>query len=170
MDLNRTLLLQILHDMEDFARLKGLTCSPIYLLGGSGCIVGGYINRATTDFDIMDMNYPDSAGRLFRMLGETDYLDYYLTTVAYDFRDRAIKLGEFQYLDIYVLSKEDIIVSKIGRYSNKDVEDIKSLLSDGIKSFVNRLIENVLKREDIISRVKGQFLKNVEVFRREFNV
>ena len=170
MNLSKNLLLQILHDMEDFARLKGLTCSPIYILGGSGCIVGGYINRATTDFDIMDMNYPASAGRIFRILGETDYLDYYLTTVPDDFIERAVKINEFQHLDIYVLSREDIIVSKIGRYSNKDVEDIKSLLSDGIKPFVNRLIENVLKREDISSRVKGQFIKNVEAFRREFNV
>ena len=31
--------------------LKGIDYSPIYLLGGSGCIIGGYLSRATTDFD-----------------------------------------------------------------------------------------------------------------------
>lgn len=170
MDLNRSLLMQILHDMEDFARLKNLPGFPIYILGGSGCIVGGYISRATTDFDLLDFNYPSSAGRIFRMLGEADYLDYYLTTIPNDFKDRAVKLDEFAYLDIYVLSREDIIVSKIGRYSKKDVEDIKGMLTDDIKPSVNRIIDSVTARNDISSRVKEQFKKNAAIFRREFNV
>ena len=160
----------MLHDMEDFARLKGLTCSRIYLLGGSGCIVGGYLNRATTDIDIIDMNYPASAGRLFRMLGDMDYLDIYLTTIPNDFYKRAMKLHEFQYLEIYVLSAEDIIVSKIGRLSEKDREDIQALLTDDNKELVMKLAESVIERENISDIVKERFLRNMEVFREEFDV
>jgi hypothetical protein len=169
-NLNKSLLLQILHDMEDFARIKGLTCPPIFLAGGSGCIIGGYINRATMDFDLLDMNYTASVGRLFRMLGEVDYLDFFLTTIPNDFIERAVKLGEFQYLDIYVLSKEDIVVSKIGRYSGKDIEDIKAILTEELKPAVDRLIKSVLNRNDISDRVKNKFISNALKFRRDFHV
>jgi hypothetical protein len=43
MDKNREILFEILHDMEDFAQLKNIDYPPIYLLGGSGCIVAGYL-------------------------------------------------------------------------------------------------------------------------------
>ena len=79
---NRDALIEMLQDMEVLARINGLKCAPIYLLGGSGCILGKYIDRATTDFDIIDMNYPANAGRIFRPLGEMDYLDIYTTTIA----------------------------------------------------------------------------------------
>ena len=167
---NRAMLIEILHDMEDFAKLKGLKCPPIYLLGGSGCIAGGYINRATTDFDILNMDYPAYAGRIFRLLGETDYLDMDLTTIAAGFENRAIKLEEYKYLDIYVLSKEDIIVTKIGRYSEKDIQDIEELIKSSDKTLILDLIDKVNQRTDIGKKIKEEFIKNVTVFRRQFIV
>jgi len=166
----RDMLIEILHDMEDFAELKGLKCPPIYLLGGSGCIVGGYLNRATTDFDILNMEYPAYVGRIFRILGEADYLELDLTTIAAGFENRSKKLEEFKHLDIFVLSKEDIIVTKIGRYSVKDVQDIEDLIKSSDNVLILDLINRVSQRTDIGKKVKEEFLKNVTVFRRQFNV
>ena len=160
----------ILHDMEDFAKLKELSCPPIYLLGGSGCIIGGYINRATLDFDILNMDYPASSGRIFKMLGNTDYLDLYLTTIASGFEERAIKIKEFSYLEIYVLSKEDIITTKIGRYSEKDIEDISELIKYSNKDLILKHISTIMERADISPKVKEVFIKNATLFRRDFNV
>src|SRR5690348_10988898 len=106
--------------MEDFSRMKGIEYPPIYLLGGSGCIIGEYLSRATTDFDLLDMEYDASTGKLLRILDRYDLLDIYLTTIPEDFMKRAKKIINFK--NVYVLSREDIVLSKIGRYSEKDVE------------------------------------------------
>ena len=167
---NREVLIDILHDMEDFAQLKGLKCTPIYILGGSGCIVGGYIDRATMDFDIMNMDYPAYVGRIFRLLGEVDYLELILTTVAPELESRAKRLEEFKYLDIFVLSKEDIIVTKIGRYSEKDVSDIQELIKSSDKYLILKLINEVSQRIDIGEKIRDEFIKNATKFRRDFDV
>lgn len=167
---NRDILLELLHDMEDFAQLKGIGCPAIYLLGGSGCIVGGYINRATIDIDLLDMDYSANIGRLLRLLGPVDVLDRYLTTVADGFVQRAVRLNEFKYLDILVLSKEDILVTKIGRYSEKDTEDIRKLLDFIDIKLLLELIQNVLKRKDISKKVKEAFKGNLLKFKENFHV
>ncbi|TCO69053.1 DUF6036 family nucleotidyltransferase [Marinisporobacter balticus] len=165
---NREILFEILQDMEDFANMKNIEYPPIYLLGGSGCIVAGYLDRATTDVDFLDMDYQANIGRLFKILDRFDMLDIYLTTIPLDFIKRAIKIKEFQ--NIYVLSKEDIILSKIGRYSEKDIEDMEILIKDADKQLILELIGVVEKRNDIGEKVKNVFIKNVHLFKERFYV
>lgn len=167
---NREIILELLHDMEDFAQLKNLHCPPIYLLGGSGCIVAGYMDRATADIDLLDTGFPSNAGRILKLLGQFDTLDLYVTTVASGFEKRAIKLEEFKYVDIFVLSKEDIVLTKLGRYLEKDKEDIRKLLKDSDKSLIIDLIKNVLLRTDISPRIQEEFEKNVMKFKGDFHV
>jgi hypothetical protein len=154
--------------MEDFARVKGIECPAIYLIGGAGCIIAGYLERATVDFDFIDINYPAKAGRLFKILDRFDMLDLYVTPVAPGFEKRAIKIDGFD--AVYVLSREDIIVSKLGRYSEKDKEDIKKLMISVDKEKLKELIELVIDRKDFSPRVKDHFIKNVEDFEEKYNV
>lgn len=167
---NRDIILELLHDMEDFAKLKNLDCPPLFLLGGSGCIVGGYINRTTTDIDLLDIGFSASAGRVLKLLGEFDSLDLYVTTVSSGYEKRSIKLEEFKYANVYVLSKEDIVVTKIGRYSEKDIEDIQKLIMYCDMNLLFELIENVLKRNDISKKIQDEFRKNVLTFKEDFCV
>jgi hypothetical protein len=167
---NKQVLLEYLHDMDDFAELKGMECPPIYLLGGSGCILGDYIDRATTDFDLVDMNYKSTAGRLFKMLERFDLLDLYVTPLAPEFEKRAIMLNGFKILKIFILSKEDIIVSKLSRFSEKDIDDIKQLISSSDKGLVSNLIDKVSSRIDFSERVKSIFIKNSKAFKEIFYV
>ena len=104
------------------------------------------------------------------MLGDVDYLDLNLTTIAPGFKERAVKIKEFVYLEIYVLSKEDIITTKIGRYSEKDMEDISKLIKYSSKDLVLKLINTVIERTDISHRVKEVFIRNVNLFRGDFSV
>jgi hypothetical protein len=159
-----------LQDMEDFAMLKQLDCPPIYLLGGSACIIEGYLDRATRDIDIVDLEYSAQAGRLFRILGDVDYLDTMLTTLAEDYKERAVRVSAVKKIEVYALSREDIIVTKIGRYSEKDKEDIKKLIKKCDKHTINELIESVKQRQNISVKVKEYFINNVEKFRRDFDV
>lgn len=165
---NREILSQILKDMEDFAEMKNIDYPPMYLLGGSGCIIGGYLDRATTDFDLLDMEYSSNVGSLLRILGKLDLLDQYLTTIPHDFPSRAIKIEQFN--NIYILSKEDIILSKIGRYSKIDIEDISKLIQTADIELIRELINKVLERKNISQRVKEEFTKNLKLFKERFHV
>lgn len=171
MDLkNREILLELLHDADDFATFKKIKCPPLYFLGGSGCILGEYLDRATFDLDFIDINYNASAGKVFRLFDRFDMLDLYVTTVAENFEKRASRLSGFNTLEFYVLSKEDIIVSKLGRYSDKDKEDISILIKDSNKELLNKLIKNVANRLDLSDRIKQEFIKNSQLLKDEFNV
>lgn len=164
----REILIGILKDMGDFAQMKGIDYPPIYLLGGSGCIIGEYLDRATTDFDLLDMEYDANMGRLLRILGKYDFLDFQLTTIPTDFMQRAKKIEWLK--NVFVLSSEDIILSKIGRYSLIDVEDISILLEKSNKSLLVQLIDKVLARNDLSKRVKEAFIGNLQRFREQFDV
>ena len=54
------------------------------------------------------------------LLRDYDMLEYQSTILSPTYKDRAIKLEEFQYINVYILSKEDIAVSKIIRLAKKD--------------------------------------------------
>lgn len=165
---SKDILVQILDDMEAFAEMKGIEYPPIYLLGGSGCIIGEYLSRATTDFDLLDMEYDASMGRLLRLLDRYDFLDIYLTTIPEDFKQRAKKINNYK--NVYVLSREDMVLSKIGRYSEKDVEDISILIKDIDRDLLTGLIEKVIGRNNISERVKEVFISNLVLFKGKFNV
>lgn len=167
---NKEILLELLHDADDFATLKRIKCPPIYFLGGSGCILGNYLNRATFDLDFLDIDYNAAAGKVFRLFDRFDMLDIYVTPIAEDFEKRAVKLTGFETLAFFVLSKEDIIVSKLGRYSEKDREDIDILIKHSDKKLIARLIENVKNRDDFSERVKSEFIKNSKLMRDKYNV
>jgi hypothetical protein len=165
---SKEILTQILRDMDDFAQMKGLDYPPIYLLGGSGCIIAGYLNRATTDLDLLDMEYDASIGRLLRILDKYDLLDFYLTTIPADFKTRAVKIDGYK--NIFVLSREDIILSKIGRYNDKDIDDLSILINTADKVLIVDLISKVITRSDISERVKAAFIENLKLFRERFDV
>jgi len=167
---NKDILLEHLHDMDEFAKLKGISCPPIYLIGGSALILGDYIDRATTDFDLIDTEYPASAGRLFRMLGRFDLLDQFVTPVAPGFQLRANLLDGFGCLMIYVLSKEDIIVSKLSRYAEKDRNDINVMIDSCDRNIISDLIDGVIARTDFSDRVRELFIGNSAIFREAYHV
>ena len=61
---------------ETVARTFNIAPFPIYFIGGSGCILGGYTNRATMDVDFVDIGYSADLGRVFAMFMDYDMLEY----------------------------------------------------------------------------------------------
>ncbi len=167
---NRELLMELLKDADDYAEFKKIECPPIYLLGGSGCILGGYLERATLDIDFVDINYSASAGKVFRLFDRFDMLDLYVTPIADGFSDRAKSLKGFSTLSYYVLSREDIIISKLGRYSDKDQEDIEELIKNADFELISALIKNIIDKKDFSERVKKEFIKNSFLFKEKYHV
>ncbi|MGB3367913.1 MAG: DUF6036 family nucleotidyltransferase [Acidaminobacteraceae bacterium] len=167
---NRELLIELLHDADEFANFKKIICPPIYFLGGSGCVLGNYLERATLDLDFVDIDYDASVGKVFRLFDRFDMLDTYVTPVADGFEKRAKVIEGFSYLKFYTLSKEDIIVSKLGRYSDKDKEDIDELIKDCDKELLENLIASIIDKENFSERIKEEFKKNVKKVMEKYYV
>ncbi len=157
-------------DMEKVARLFEIEPFDIYLLGDSACVLGGFIDRATRDFDFIDLGYPSRLGKVFVQLRDFDMLEYESTVVSPKYKERAIRLEKFKYLNIYMLSVEDIIVSKIIRLEQKDLQDIDELIKVADKKLINRIIDEVLNRNDLYESKKEQFTRQLPLFRERYHV
>lgn len=169
MEIKKSLLSKI-EDMEKAAILFDLLPLEIYFLGGSACLLGDYTHRATRDFDFIDLNYPSKYGKAFSLLRAFDMLEYESTILAPDFKERAKKITEFKAIDVYVLSKEDIIVSKIIRLADKDFEDIDILIKSADKQLIREIIDKVLARTDLFESKMNKFKENLEIFKKRYKV
>ncbi len=161
---------EYLFDLEKVTKAFNIEPFDIYLLGGSACILGGFIDRATRDFDFVDLNYPSRLGKVFIQLRDFDMLEYESTIISPNYKERAIKLDKFKYLNIYILSVEDIIVSKIIRLEQKVLWNIDRLIKTADKSLINQIMEEVLSRSDLYETKKEQFKKQLPIFREVYHV
>ncbi|MCL2047549.1 MAG: DUF6036 family nucleotidyltransferase [Defluviitaleaceae bacterium] len=148
-----------LHDTEILTKALGFPPFELYLLGGSGGILAGYLTRATRDFDIVDLDYGSSIGRVLKPLEPYDMIDLDLAVVPPSFKDRAVLLPDFDFLRIYVLSREDIIVSKLGRLNERDFDDIKIILPQADLHCIVDLINEVLAGK-LLPIAKKTFINN----------
>ena len=94
-------LIEILHEMEDVAKLFKLDPFDIYIIGGGACILGEYTTRATMDIDFVDLGYSSKYGKAFALLRDYDMLEYESTLLSPTYKDRAIKLSDFKYINNY---------------------------------------------------------------------
>lgn len=163
-------LLEILHEMEDVTKLFKLEPFEIYIIGGSACILGEYTTRATLDIDFVDLGYPAKYGKVFTLLRDYDMLEFQSTILSPNYKKRALKLEEFKYINVFVLSKEDIAISKIIRLANKDIEDLDEIIPKCNKELLNMIIDEVLNREDLFESKRNEFIKKLEIFREKYNV
>ena len=163
-------LLEVLHEMEEVTKLFKLDSFDIYIIGGSACILGEYTTRATMDIDFVDLGYPAKYGKVFSLLRDYDMLEYESTVLSPTYKQRAIKLEEFQYINVYILAKEDIAVSKIIRLAEKDIEDLDQMLPNCKKELLNSIIDEILERNDLFESKKEEFKKKLTIFREKYNV
>ena len=163
-------LIEILHEMEEVTKLFKLEPFDIYIIGGSACILGEYTNRATLDIDFIDLGYPAKYGKAFSLLRDYDMLEYQSTILAPSYKQRAIKLKEFEYINVYILSKEDVVVSKIIRLAEKDIEDLDQIMPKCDKELLNNIINEVIVREDLFESKKNEFIKKLKIFKERYNV
>ena len=163
-------LLELLHEVDKVTKLFELESFEIFLLGGSACVLGGYTTRATMDIDFIDISYPAKYGKVFALLRDYDMLEYESTILSPTYKDRAIRLKGFEYIKVYILSMEDIAISKVIRLAKKDLEDLEEILPKCDKEILNNIIEEVLKRNDLYESKKRAFREKLEIFKRRYNV
>ncbi len=159
-----------IYNMEKVAKTFDIDPFDIFFLGGAACILGEYTTRATRDFDFVDLDYPSRLGKVFVQLRDFDMLEYKSTILSPKYKERATKLEKFKYINVYILSPEDILVSKIIRLEKKDIEDIDKLIKISDKELINGIILEVLQREDLYRSKKEQFKKMLIRFREKYHV
>lgn len=163
-------IMEVIHEMEEVTKLFKLEPFDIYIIGGGACILGDYTTRATLDIDFVDLGYPAKYGKVFVLLRDYDMLEYQSTILSPTYKERAVKLEEFQYINVYILSKEDIVVSKIIRLAQKDIEDLNQIVNNCDKIVLNNIIKEILNREDLFESKKKEFEKKLKIFKEMYNV
>jgi len=163
-------IMEVIHEMEEVTKLFKLEPFDIYIIGGGACILGDYTTRATLDIDFVDLGYPAKYGKVFVLLRDYDMLEYQSTILSPTYKERAIKLEEFKYINVYILSKEDIVVSKIIRLAQKDIEDLNQIVSNCDKTLLNNIIKEILEREDLFESKKKEFEKKLKIFKEMYDV
>ena len=163
-------LIKVLHEMEEVTKLFKLEPFDIYIIGGSACMLGEYTTRATLDVDFVDLGYPAKYGKVFTILRDYDMLEYQSTLLAPSYKERAFKLEEFKYINVYILAKEDVAVSKIIRLAKKDIEDLNQIIPRCNKNILNQIIMEILNRNDLFESKKEEFIKKLKFFREKYDV
>lgn len=163
-------LIEVLHEMEEVTKLFKIEPFDIYIIGGSACILGEYTTRATLDIDFVDLGYPAKYGKAFSLLRDYDMLEYQSTILSPNYQKRATKLSEFNYINVYILSKEDVVVSKIIRLAPKDIEDLNQIMPKCDKKLLNNIINEILNREDLFESKRNEFVNKLKIFREKYNV
>lgn len=163
-------IIEILHEMEEVTKLFKLESFDIYIIGGGACILGEYTTRATLDIDFVDLGYPAKYGKVFVLLRDYDMLEYKSTLLAPTYKERAMKLKEFEFINVYILAKEDVVVSKIIRLAEKDIEDLDQIIPKCDKKVLNNIIEEILNRKDLFETKKEEFVKKLKIFKEKYNV
>lgn len=97
-------------------------------------------------------------------------LEYQSTLLSPTYKERAVKLEEFKYINVYILSKEDIAISKVIRLANKDLEDLERIMPKCNKKILNDIIAEILNREDLFESKKRAFQEKLKIFREKYNV
>jgi hypothetical protein len=140
-----------------------------YLAGGSACILAGFLERATKDFDIIDIGYSAFVGKILNYLQPYDLLDINHAEISHNFKDRAILLNDLKNIKVYVLSREDIIASKIGRYEEKDRNDIYILMGNADLNLVASCIKNTFG-SIVNSLRKKRYLEHLQQFNQQYGL
>ena len=100
-----------------------------------------------------------------------NYLNWsHLTLLSPTYKQRATRLDEFDYINVYILSREDVAVSKIIRLAEKDFEDLNQIIPKCNKDLLNSIINEILDRNDLFESKKDEFVKKLKVFREKYNV
>ncbi len=164
---------ELVNDLKFIDQITGYmqpdTKIELFLLGGSGCILAGYLERATKDFDVIDIGYSAAAGKLLNYLQPYDLLDLSHAEIALGFRERAVLLDKFVNIRVYVLSREDIIASKIGRFEKKDRQDIELLMKNADREKLLVCLKDMWKSITNKNR-KMRYKKHLAIFLKEYAI
>ncbi len=133
-------------DMAAYTKIKDNKRYSCVIVGGGALMLLGFSNRVTYDIDILKSDIPKE---LFEIM---DSLDINTNAMTYriNFPENYIKRAkpveiETEKIDFYTVSLEDLIISKIAAFREKDIYDIMNseIMQSVDYKLLNELAEDV---------------------------
>jgi len=110
----------------DAASLYGDDGRYNVVIAGSGALIlTGYTSRATSDIDVLD-----ATKELYGLFGKYQMngrISAYENSFLFNYPDRLKLLHSGEKIDFYVVSLEDIVISKLCAYRPPDRDDLKAV-------------------------------------------
>jgi hypothetical protein len=106
---------------REFPSIKEL---ELIIIGGAAIILKGFENKVTTDIDTIVELEGEVANYLRSFSINNDASEVYVLPDGYKDRLVEYKSG-FKVLKIYLVSDEDLVISKVGRFDQNDKEDLE---------------------------------------------
>jgi hypothetical protein len=133
------------------ARLRTET-SDAYICGGIAAMYWGVSSRTSLDLDMfmsrvvqippeVAAGYEDKNGESIAVMFDQTFRPEF-TLLQEDYADRATRLAESETVRVFVLSPEDLILTKLSRFAERDRADIQELINENVvrdADFVYRL-------------------------------
>ena len=143
----------------------------ICLIGGTACLLTGLVNRATVDYDLLNLDYKPEARNYLNFFNPYDLVDFEATTIPRSYYSRTKTVFQGEYLHCKILGIEDLILSKLCRNLEKDFSDIDALIDNTEMETVIGLVNEVKK--DINSRyprIQANFMVSVSTFMKRYHI
>ncbi|MBO5106328.1 MAG: hypothetical protein J6C29_05470 [Clostridia bacterium] len=115
-------------DMSAYTKIKDNKRYSCIIVGGGALMLLGFSNRVTYDIDVLKSDIPRE---LFEIMDELDINNNvmaYSNNFAENYVERAKPVElKTEKIDFYTVSLEDLIISKLAAFREKDVYDIMNL-------------------------------------------
>lgn len=148
--------------VNEIVRTKGQKVKPeFYILGGAALIFHGLNYLVTLDIDTANQISNDIKNSVRDFINDEAS---YVTTLGFNYKSRAIKIcPELDMIDVYILSKADLIITKLDTKRNKDISAIMSsgLLDAQTIQDARSIIETEFggKTKDSLSRALDNIIR-----------
>lgn len=142
------------------------------VVGGSALILNFNSTRATPDIDVLDLNQD-----IINIASKYDMncrVNAYVFNFPYNYEDRLVpvKGSDFKVCKFYTPSLEDLVVSKIAAFRNKDIEDLNSkYVLDKLdwKKLIKIVeIDKEFELSNISQNAIAQFMFNYNKYKKEY--
>lgn len=132
----------------------------LVLVGGASFLLKGLKTNYTLDIDTI--SHLDEEVKSFLESFTINDAALEVVTVSPSYKERLVRFeAGFNVLDIYLLSDEDLIITKLGRSDKKDLD---TLMSSGIMKGLNIALLEELANE--VAAKDASFARKWEYFKR----
>lgn len=160
--------MDIIKRIQDFDEELSLTYQAterinLYIVGGSALYLHGLLKRATYDVDaFLKPTYKQNIESIMNKYDiNTRVQQVYEEHFPYDFASRAVKVEiETRMLNVYKISIEDLVISKLGSPRPKDLKDIS--LPEVVEQINWQLLDELFhdKIGDLLNeRIQREFIE-----------
>lgn len=147
--MNRDEMISRLKELDEEASLLFDSSERIRLVivGGGALVLMEYLSRSTHDIDVLSV--PSHLHGLLKHYDINSDVQAYINNFPYNYEDRIKKLDiDTKVIDFYTASLEDVVITKLCSYREKDQQDIEA--PDVIKNINWELLHELAVNDDEI--------------------